>query len=146
MRKHYLALLAWLVLLLAACGSRTEPTSEAEPATPTQISPISPLPEQQETSPVSPLPRPPIDVVNAAVAHLASELDISQDEVTLLSVEAVQWSDTSLGCAQPGEMYAQVITPGYRVILGAGGEEYELHTDEAGQNVVLCNSRAPGSE
>jgi hypothetical protein len=34
-------------------------------------------------------------------------------------------------------MYAQVITPGYRVVLEAGGQRYEYHTD-TGRFVVLC--------
>jgi hypothetical protein len=34
-------------------------------------------------------------------------------------------------------MYAQVITPGYLIILAAEGQQYEYHTDQAA-NVVLC--------
>jgi hypothetical protein len=52
-------------------------------------------------------------------------------------VEAVDWSDTSLGCPEPGMAYAQVITPGYLIVLGAAGQTYEYHTDEH-SSVVLC--------
>ena len=52
-------------------------------------------------------------------------------------MEAVEWSDASLGCPQEGFMYAQVITPGYLIILEAQGEQYEYHTDQT-TNVVLC--------
>jgi hypothetical protein len=49
----------------------------------------------------------------------------------------VDWSDTSLGCPEPGMMYAQVITPGFLVMIEAEGQQYEYHTDES-RFVVLC--------
>jgi hypothetical protein len=72
------------------------------------------------------------------VTYLAAELDVTSEEVAMLSSEPVEWPDTSLGCPQPGEMYAQVITPGYRFLLQAKGQEYEVHTDQTGQSVVIC--------
>jgi len=104
---------------------------------------VSPLPKPQE-SPLSPLPSPEADPVAAAVDHLATELGISPAEIDVLSVEAVDWSDTSLGCPQPGMMYAQVITPGYRVILEARGERHEVHTDRTGRSVVVCRPSLQG--
>jgi hypothetical protein len=82
------------------------------------------------------------EVVRLAKEDLAQRLGVAVDQIQLVSVEAVDWSDTSLGCPQPGMMYAQVITPGYRVILGAGGERYEYHTD-TGRFVVLCEKGEP---
>jgi hypothetical protein len=38
-------------------------------------------------------------------------------------------------------MYAQVITPGFLVVLEAGGERYEYHADREG-TVVLCEKEA----
>jgi hypothetical protein len=77
----------------------------------------------------------------AAKAHLANELGIPSDDVEAVAIEAVEWSDTSLGCPKPGQMYAQVITPGYRIVLRAHGETYEVHTDEQGQITVICESK-----
>jgi hypothetical protein len=68
-------------------------------------------------------------VVQLAIADLARKLDLAPGEIAVLSVDAVEWPDTSLGCPQPGMMYAQVITPGYRVFLQAEGQTYEYHTD-----------------
>lgn len=135
MKKQHLTLLFLLTLLLAACGLRPQPTRETSPGE-------SPLPEPG-TSPISPPPDPSTEPASAAVAHLAAELGISSEEVTVLSFEAVQWSDASLGCPQPGMMYAQVITPGYRFFLKAGGEQYEVHTDRTGQSVVVCQPASP---
>ncbi len=82
------------------------------------------------------------EVVRLAKEDLAQRLSVAVDQIQLVSVEAVDWSDTSLGCPQPGMMYAQVITPGFRVILEAGGQRYEYHTD-TGRFVVLCEKGKP---
>ncbi|NOR82117.1 MAG: hypothetical protein GQ526_01335 [Ardenticatenales bacterium] len=79
--------------------------------------------------------------VAAAKEDLANWLDVSGEEILVTSIEAVQWSDSSLGCPQPGMMYMQVITPGFRVILQAQGQAYEYHTDQ-GRNVVRCEEKS----
>jgi hypothetical protein len=76
------------------------------------------------------------------VTFLAGELGISPDEITIQSFEPVDWPDTSLGCPEPGMMYAQVITPGYAFVLEAAGEQYEVHTDQTGESVALCGPSA----
>ncbi|MDY6877650.1 MAG: hypothetical protein SWK90_15820 [Chloroflexota bacterium] len=146
MKIRCIALLSLLALLLAACGSHSQSTPEATPEvgpdTPVQPAPDdSPLPEPR-VSPILPPPGSPAESMTA-VAHLAAELDISPDEVSVLSSTPVEWSDASLGCPQPGMMYAQVITPGYQFILEARGEQYEIHTDRTGRSVVLCQSTSP---
>lgn len=77
------------------------------------------------------------EVLRLAREDLAQRLGLAPEAIRLVSVEAVEWSDTSLGCPQPGMMYAQVITPGFRVVLEAEGKRYEYHTDR-GRVVVLC--------
>lgn len=76
-------------------------------------------------------------VVDRAASALASELRIPRDQVLVLRVDAVEWPDSSLGCPEPGKAYLQVITPGYRAILSAGGREYEYHTNRTDM-VVRC--------
>jgi hypothetical protein len=51
---------------------------------------------------------------------------------SLVGVEQVSWPDACLGAARPGEVCAQVITPGYRVILEQDGQRIEYHTSRAG--------------
>ena len=72
-------------------------------------------------------------------ADLASRVAISVDEISLASVEAVTWNDSSLGCPSAGGMYLQVLTPGYKIILMAEGKEYSYHTDESNK-YILCNN------
>jgi hypothetical protein len=58
-------------------------------------------------------------------------------EVVLVSLEAVDWPDTSLGNPQAEMFYAQVITPGYKIVLASGGANYEYHTDLNGNWTLL---------
>ena len=81
------------------------------------------------------LPQP----VQTAVADLAQELNIEPGAVTVASFEEVTWPDASLGDPEPGRVYAQVQTPGYRVFLTADGQRYEYHTDR-GTQVKLLNA------
>ena len=101
------------VLSLAACGSSA---NQGQPPALTAPS----LPEG----------------ANLAIADLAKRLDITADQIEAVRVESVEWPDTSLGCPQPGQAYAQVITPGQIVVLSANGQEYEYHT--GGDQIVAC--------
>jgi hypothetical protein len=79
---------------------------------------------------------PAADLVAQAIADLAGRLGIAADAIQVQSAEAVEWPDASLGCPEPGMMYAQVITPGYRIVLEAGGQLYEYHSSLS--RVVYC--------
>lgn len=63
-----------------------------------------------------------------AKTDLAERLSVPLDQITLVSAEEVTWPDSSLGCPEPGMMYAQVLTSGSRIILTAGGRTYEYHS------------------
>lgn len=76
------------------------------------------------------------DLTNLAINDLAGRASVSQAEVSVVTTAPVEWRDTSLGCPQPGRVYAQVITQGFRIILEARGKSYEYHTDSS--RVVLC--------
>jgi hypothetical protein len=104
------------------------------------VEPVSPVPRgvEPEVAPADKQAVPGSEAALAAAkADLAKRAGVPADQVTLVSVETKEWSDASLGCPQEGMMYAQVITPGYLMILAAQGQQYEYHTDQAG-NVVLC--------
>jgi hypothetical protein len=74
--------------------------------------------------------------VEAAIAALVDKTGVSDDQIELVSVESVQFRDSSLGCPQRGMMYLQVITPGYRVILSLEDQVYDYRV--AGKWAVLC--------
>ena len=72
-----------------------------------------------------------------ALANLAATLGIAPTAITVKVVEPVDWPDASLGCPQPGMMYAQVITPGYRIVLEVDGQSYEYHAGRS-STIVRC--------
>ena len=79
------------------------------------------------------------DVIQLTKDDLARRLKVPVSDISVVSVEAVDWPDTSLGCPQPGMAYAQVITPGFRVVLEAAGKTCEYHTDSS-SHLVLCDT------
>ena len=59
---------------------------------------------------------------------LANRLSVSPDRLEFVSQEAVRWPDASLGCPEPGYVYAKVLVPGYRFTFSYDGAFYEVHT------------------
>jgi len=82
-------------------------------------------------------PKPQTAMVNQAAQDLAKRLDIAVNDVQVVEVEDMQWSDSSLGCPSSDGYYRQVITPGFRITLRAEGATYDYHTDTS-RTVILC--------
>jgi hypothetical protein len=82
------------------------------------------------------------DAFARAISALAGQRSIPESEIEPFSVLAQEWPDSSLGCPKPGSQYLQVITPGYRVRLMAGGKMYHVHV--ADRSVVICDDAPLG--
>ena len=67
---------------------------------------------------------------------LARELELGFDEVEIVSAEPQTWPDSSLGCAKPGEMAAQVITSGYAMVFKSARGNYRVHATD--NYAVVC--------
>jgi hypothetical protein len=160
--KQFVFAVVLLLLLSSCAGrldAETAPTLDAgdtadkiSPNTevPTFESPTETLPEAAEEGPTATEPLPPPTIFVTAVspiveegmskeealakvkADLASRLGVKENEISLVSAVVVTWNDTSLGCPEKGMMYAQVLTPGYRIILEVGGKQYDYRTDDRG--------------
>ncbi|MDI3341419.1 MAG: hypothetical protein QJR03_12895 [Sphaerobacter sp.] len=78
--------------------------------------------------------------VRHAVAVAARAAEVDPEQVELVGYEAVTWPNAALGAPQPGHLYAQVLTPGYRVHLRVAGRPVTYHTDE-GRRAVLAPTR-----
>lgn len=128
MKRFLLAVLIVLAMAGLGCGTL--------PSTPT--SPLPPPPKPPTSAGGEPaIPPGAEQVVALARRDLAQRLKRTETTIQVASMEAVEWSDASLGCPEPGMAYAQVITPGYRLILTANGERHEYHTDQ-GQRAFYC--------
>jgi hypothetical protein len=136
-----------MALLLAGCGASGgsgrpagTPGEPTRPADGTRM-PASPAtPAAAPTPPGTPVTgdnQRTLPPVKAAIEDLARQRGVDPAKVEIERVEAVEWPDMALGCPEPGRVYAQVITPGYRVALRLDGQTVVYHTDRASQ-VVSC--------
>ena len=149
MKSRLIMIVMLSALWLAACSAPAAPPGvPAQPPSVLPTQPASVLP----TLPPSPLPggglvtRPEAEAwKNAPVAalkaraNLANHLQVDPDTIHLVSVEPMEWPDGCLGVQMPGVMCTMVITQGYSVVLEAGGKQYEYHTDESGDVVLLAS-------
>jgi hypothetical protein len=95
----------FILVLLAACG------------TPTNIEDGGPL--------------PPKAVVEGR-SWLAGLLNVAANNIEIVSMEQVEWTDSCLGLGGPAEICAAVITPGWRVYFQVNGQQYEVRLNASG--------------
>jgi len=74
----------------------------------------------------------PADIMAKATADLADRTGLDPSTFTVVRSEQVQWPDGSLGCPVPGQMYTQMVTPGYWIVLEAGGTAYDYRATATG--------------
>ena len=103
------------------------PPAEAYPL-PTEAAPPAPT--------AAPSAGPAEALVAQAVADVALRAAVDPGSVQVVEVTEQSWPDASLGCPQEGQLYAQVVTVGYRIVLEAGGQRYAYHTDR--DKAVYC--------
>jgi hypothetical protein len=112
--KRALLSITLIILLLSACSPQAAATEEPGGAVeqPTQIN-----------TDLTPAQR-------IAISTLAQNLGITPDQINLVSTEAVEWADACLGVQTEGVSCAQVVTPGFKVILDVKGKQVEFHTNQ----------------
>lgn len=154
--------LALLLLTLTACGAATpatdgDSTGAASPAAQSPAASAAPSLAAQPSEAALPAETSTSigtiggggnagagdEVERQAQATLARQLNVAPETLVLQNKEETEWSDGSLGCAVPDMMYAQVITPGYKLTYTNGGQTYELHTNQNGSQVVWCENGRP---
>lgn len=75
-------------------------------------------------------------LADLAINTLADEFDVPVTTISVDSIRAMEWRDSSIGCPQPGQAYLQVITPGHRISLRMDGQMYFVH--EANGRAFVC--------
>jgi hypothetical protein len=114
-----------------------EPLSTLIPAQPTQgdkpqMNPLLPTPSALGLE----------GLIETAKQDLAQRLSISTSDIVLVDAKEVVWSDGSLGCPQPGMMYAQVLTPGYLIKLKYDIRDFEYHAGKE-RSLTYCKNPLP---
>lgn len=95
--------------------------------------------EMQEIETQMPEDLPP-EAALAAQEALSAMAGASIEEIEILEWERMEWPDACLGLAEPEEVCAQVITPGWRVVMEVNGEQYVFRTDESGSTVRVAET------
>ena len=80
-------------------------------------------------------------IADAVLNALSADLGVLRDSLNINDVKPVDWPNASLGCPKSGYVYAQVITPGYKLIIEFDGVLYYAHTDLDGSNMVWCDQK-----
>lgn len=109
-----------VLFLLAACSPQAAATQSGE-----DVGEAATQPAENSTP-----------AQDAAVSTLAKNLGLDAGEIEVISTEAVEWPDACLGVTQEGISCAQVVTPGYKIVLDANGKQVEYHTNQDGTVVV----------
>ncbi len=78
------------------------------------------------------------ELAQLAVQRVATDLDLPQTRVRIVSAEPMLWEDASLGCPFEGQFYALQIVEGYRFVIEAAGNRYQFHSNY--DRLVLCES------
>lgn len=129
------------------------PTDTVTKPLPSQQLPVSPQPnltptlENPEMTPPNPgFPNANLDtLIGEAIQDLAQRLGIEEDQIIVLEAKEVVWSNGSLGCPQPGMVYADVLTPGYLIRLSANNLVFEYHASRGTQLIYCPNPQPPAS-
>ena len=80
-----------------------------------------------------------VDFAQAIISDLATHLDIPNNRVQIVSVEASRWGETTLGCGGNPETSEEIAirnvldaaqVDGYKYVLLVGNTLYEYHTED----------------
>lgn len=124
--------IAWLSTLL---GDDPFPNAIDPSLAPTEV--LARLGEMAQAGPPEATPVAGNELTAPLIEAIAQDLGTDAAELEVVRIETRDWPDASLGCPQPGHAYAQVITPGFLIVVEVAGEQVEYHTDEQ-SNVTRC--------
>ena len=119
-------------VLVDATGKPTQPPA----GTPTSEPTGNPTTEPTHI----PVDIPPVQ--RAAIDAAIKTLGLPAEQVTLVSIEAVDWPNGCLGVTRIGVMCTQMVVPGFRIVLAANGKQYEFHTNLDASEVAPANGPA----
>lgn len=137
--KSILTLTLLLAVVLAGCAGPAGPVEPAGPVAtgqptmtpallpaPTEtVASTEPLPAASEPPAGAPMPISSEEVVKA----LSDKLAIDPDQITVVSIEPVNWPNSCLGINTKEMMCLDVITPGYRIVVDVDGQQTTVHTN-----------------
>lgn len=131
------AFLLVVVVLVSACGGGTDQPTSTTSTTPAVSTTDVGTATTVDTHEV------PDAIMDAVLADAEGRSGTSLEELVVTRAEAVEWSDSSLGCPEPGKFYTQIITPGYQVEVETDEQVYDYRIDVQG-SFRLCEDALGG--
>ena len=132
-------------VMLTACartGSPTDAPAPSEPATTDRPAPSGRTLHTAPPSTAALVGEVPAEVLDPILTAAAERSGVARGDLEVIRAEQVTWSDGSLGCPEPGQMYTQALVDGYHVVIVAGDEELDYRVGSAG-SFRLCESPLP---
>lgn len=82
----------------------------------------------------------PTAIIDAILKDLSQKLGttITRTSSVAWTWEQTNFPDTSLGCPQPGQTYAQTVTPGFKVIVTFNNTAYDYRAKSDGSQLFQC--------
>lgn len=143
LRKLFFAFLAFGLLLSSCVRAIETPIDRKTPLVRQPTAALSPLPAETLAPSRDTVEAPYPPAITAARQSLADLLAIQPEDITVTAYTAVDWSDACLELGSAEESCAQVVTPGYRIILQSGGKSYIYHSNQNG--ALLRQELAPAN-
>ena len=121
-------IILFAITVLATSCQSNKPSKKAVPIdTATKEN----VPTSADNAPPGTIHNLEVPIAVAAVRTLlANKLNLSEGVVIIMSANETDFLDTCLGLAKPGEDCAEVVIPGYDVILQANGVQYIYRATE----------------
>lgn len=79
----------------------------------------------------------PATVQSAVLSDATRRISKPVAPLKITQTQKESWGDSCLGLAEPGTLCAQVIVPGWKVVVSDGQRELIYRTDEKGKQVKL---------
>ena len=117
-------------LAVAACSSGAAPSSNPNLAS---DRPSASFPG--ETPPPSDAPvigEAPQALVDAILDDVVARTGVARDAIKVTRAQAMEWSDGSMGCPEPGMMYTQAIVEGFWVVVEVDARSYDYRAGRQG--------------
>ncbi|MEM9164743.1 MAG: hypothetical protein AAGC54_16960 [Cyanobacteria bacterium P01_F01_bin.4] len=113
---------------LSSCTPPLETPQGTETIPEAQLPPVEPPAATELSSAVQDT------VLNA----IATDQSLPPEQLTLQSARLESWPDSCLGLASPDELCAQMITPGWEIIVTDGQTIWTYRTNELGDQIRLA--------
>ncbi|MBE9215873.1 hypothetical protein IQ247_24965 [Plectonema cf. radiosum LEGE 06105] len=134
MKYTWLNLLRKITLICIICLLVFSTTSCTNNQTTSPEIEITQTPSPTDNSTVNELPPA---VKSAVLSDATKRVSKPVASLRITQVEKQNWGDSCLGLAEADQLCAQVIVPGWKVVVTDGQRELVYRTDEKGKQVKL---------